>query len=282
MRVGIHLPQYGRAASPSSIREAAARAEELGFDDVWVSDHLAIPDGAPYPPPYLYDALITLTWAAAVTRTVGLGTSVLVMPYRHPVQIAKELATLDLFSEGRLILGAAAGWLREEFETLNVPYVERGRRTDDAINALRACWEQRIVDFRSKTVVLKGMRVEPRPARRIPIWVGGTSAAARHRAAAIGDGWHAIGLEPDVLQPMVAEMRESRPEPEFTISLRVTWDGLNDDPKELTERLAALVDLGIGHVLVVPSQSDPIRWNRSVERLADALVARHKTVHQDD
>ena len=107
MRVGIHLPQIGRKAGPEAIRRAAVQAEELGFADAWSSEHIILPSGAPYPPSALfYDPVLTLTWAAAFTKRIGLGTSVLVLPMRHPLPLAKELATLQNLSEGRLILGA--------------------------------------------------------------------------------------------------------------------------------------------------------------------------------
>jgi len=119
VKYGIHLPQAGPAASAAAIRAAAIQADELGFSDVWVSDHLAVPRTAKYPPSaYIIEPLIALTWAAAATRSVGLGTTVLVLPLRPPVLLAKMLAAIDLMSEGRLILGGASGWLREEFEAL--------------------------------------------------------------------------------------------------------------------------------------------------------------------
>src|ERR1700730_15748563 len=119
MRVGIHLPQIGRKAGPEAIRRAAIQAEELGFADVWTSEHIIIPKGAPYPPSALfYDPILTLTWAAAFTKRVRLGTSVLVLPMRHPLPLAKELATLQNLSEGRLILGAGVGWMAAEFAAL--------------------------------------------------------------------------------------------------------------------------------------------------------------------
>ena len=121
MRLGVHLPQFGRAAGPDAIARAAVQAEELGFDDVWVSDHLVVPDGMTYPPAFLFEPVITLTWAAAATRRVGLGTSVLILPYRHPVHLAKELASLDQLSGGRVVMGAGAGWLAGEFEALGRP-----------------------------------------------------------------------------------------------------------------------------------------------------------------
>ena len=148
MRVGIHLPHIGRKAGPEAIRRAAIQAEELGFADAWTSEHIIVPKDAPYPPSALfYDPVLTLTWAAAYTKRVGLGTSVLVLPMRHPLPLAKELATLQNLSEGRLILGAGVGWLEAEFAALGVPFRERGRRMDEGIAMMRAVWSQDPVTF---------------------------------------------------------------------------------------------------------------------------------------
>ena len=149
MRVGIHLPHIGRKAGPEAIRRAAVQAEELGFADVWASEHIIVPKDAPYPPSALfYDPVLTLTWAAAYTKRIGLGTSVLVLPMRHPLPLAKELATLQNLSEGRLILGAGVGWMEAEFAALGVPFRERGRRMDEGIAMMQAVWSQDPVTFR--------------------------------------------------------------------------------------------------------------------------------------
>ena len=156
MRLGIHLPHIGQKASAEAIRRAALQAEELGFADVWVSEHIIVPKDAAYPPsPSFYDPVLTLTWVAAVTQRVRLGTSVLVLPMRHPLPLAKELATLHNLSEGRLILGAGVGWLEPEFAALGVPFRERGRRMDEGIAMMRAVWTQDPVSFRGdrKSVV---------------------------------------------------------------------------------------------------------------------------------
>ena len=199
MEFGIHLPQIGRKAGPEAISEAARQAEALGFDDIWVNDHLAVPAGAPYPPSAsFYEPVVTLTWAAAATSTTRLGTSVLVLPLRHPVHLAKELATLDLLSGGRLILGAGVGWLREEFEALGVPPAERGARTDESIDLLRRCWSEDSIDHDGGKVAttMRAIRTLPQPGRRIPIWIGGVSEAAVARAIRLGDGWHGVRLSP--------------------------------------------------------------------------------------
>src|ERR1700719_559866 len=153
MRLGIHLPHIGRKAGSEAIRRAAVQAEQLGFADVWVSEHIIVPRDAPYPPSAIFwDPVLTLTWAAACTSRVGLGTSVLVLPMRHPLPLAKELATLQNLSEGRLILGAGVGWMAAEFAALGAPFRERGRRMDEGIAMMRAVWNQDPVSFNSKYI----------------------------------------------------------------------------------------------------------------------------------
>jgi probable F420-dependent oxidoreductase len=199
--LGIHLPQYGRAASADAVAACARQAEELGLSDVWVSDHLAVPAANPYPAPFLFEPIITLTWAAAATATVGIGTSVLIGGYRRPLHLAKALATLDVLSAGRLTLGIGVGWTKEEFDGLGVPYDERGSRTDEAIDALRACWEERPTNFTGSSFAMVDLVVLPQPTRRVPILVGGSSTAAVHRAVTKGDGWHGLGT-PEQLAPV--------------------------------------------------------------------------------
>ncbi len=268
MRFGVHLPQFGRISSPENIRRAALQAEELGLDDVWVSDHLAIPADGGHVPPYFYEPLVVLTWAAAITQRVGIGTSVLVLPYRHPLHLAKELATLDLLSDGRLIAGVGCGWLEAEFEALGVPFAERGSRTDEALAVLRACWERDPTSFRGPHTVLEELRVMPKPARRIPIWVGGASEAALRRAVRAGDGWHGTFMGPEASAPILERLRGERPEPEFTLSMRVAWDGLDENESELRRRLEKFRELGLQHLVASPGQPEINGWLESVEMLA--------------
>jgi probable F420-dependent oxidoreductase len=270
MRVGIHLPQIGRKAGPEAIRRAAIQAEELGFADVWTSEHIILPNGAPYPPSAVfYDPVLTLTWAAAYTRKVGLGTSVLVLPMRHPLPLAKELVTLQNLSEGRLILGAGVGWLEAEFAALGVPFRERGRRMDEGIAMMRAVWTEDPVTFPARWIpaVVEQMRMLPKPERPIPIWIGGSSEAALARAIRL-DGWHGSRLTPEQAAPIVRRLRRARPESDFAISLRTAWDGRDDGA--LGARLAAYAEAGVGHVLVEPFERTLDDWLRAVERIAGA------------
>lgn len=268
MQYGIHLPHIGRKASPANIRDAAVRAEALGFDDVWVSEHIIVPRGAAYPPsPSFYDPVLTLTWAAAATRTVRLGTSVLVLPMRHPLPLAKELGTLQNLSEGRLILGAGVGWMEAEFAALGVPFRERGRRMDEGIAMMRAAWSEDPVSFHARYIpaVIEDMRMQPRPVAPIPIWIGGSSDAALRRAARL-DGWHGSRMSPAEAGPVVGRLRAERPDGGFAISIRCRWDGR--DEGELRERFAAYAAAGVGHLLVEPEAREIADWHRAVERVA--------------
>jgi probable F420-dependent oxidoreductase len=199
MQVGIHLPHIGRKAGPDAIRRAAVQAENLGFADVWVSEHIIIPKDANYPPsPNFWDPVLTLTWAAACTERIKLGTSVLVLPMRHPLPLAKELATLQNLSQGRLILGAGVGWMEQEFDALGVPFRERGRRMDEGIAMMKAVWNDDPVTFPTRWIPAKidMMRMQPKPCAPIPIWIGGSSDAAIARALRL-DGWHGSRVTPE-------------------------------------------------------------------------------------
>jgi probable F420-dependent oxidoreductase len=276
MRVGIHLPHIGRKAGPEAIRRAAIQAEELGFADVWTSEHIIIPRGAPYPPSAIfYDPVLTLTWAAAFTKRVGLGTSVLVLPMRHPLPLAKELATLQNLSEGRLILGAGVGWMEAEFAALGAPFRERGRRMDEGIAMMRAVWNEDPVSFLARHIpaVIEDMRMLPQPVKPIPIWIGGSSEAALSRAARL-DGWHGSRFSPEEAAPIVRRLREKRPESEFAISLRSSWDGKDDGA--LRALLAAFGAAGVEHVLVEPAERGLEDWLRVVERIGRASERVHQ------
>ncbi len=181
MKLGIHLPHIGRKAGPDAIRRSAVQAEALGFADVWVSEHVILPKDASYPPSALfYEPILTLTWAAAATKRVRLGSSVMVLPMHHPVPMAKQISTLQCLSEGRVIFGIGVGWLEAEFAAMGVPFRERGRRTDESIALMKALWNDDPVTFKTTyiTAEIADMRMRPKPSTPIPIWVGGSSDKA--------------------------------------------------------------------------------------------------------
>ena len=277
MKLGIHIPQIGRKAGPEAVRRGARQAEDLGYDNIWVNDHLAIPHDAPYPPSKsFYEPLITLTWAAAATRRVELGTSVLVLPLRIPAHLAKELATLDLLSDGRLILGTGVGWMEAEFDAMGVPFHDRGARSDDIINILRACWGEDPISYRPTTVTaaLDGIRALPQPERKIPIWVGGNSKPALRRAKALGDGWHGTRVPIDQIDPIIEDLRAARGK-DFVISMRLFWDPLEDDQNALKEMADGYATSGVDALILEPRQRALDDWLLAVEKLWNLLQPWH-------
>lgn len=273
MDIGIHLPQYGRVAGPDAIRRAAQHAEELGFADVWVSDHVAQPAAQQYPSPYLYDPLLTLTWAAASTERIGLGTSVLVAAQYHPLWLANATASLDALSGGRLRLTIGVGWSKEEFQALGQDFHTRGKRTDEILGILRACWETDPTTHHGEHYRFDDMRVLPKPAHRIPVWIGGSSDAAYYRAARYGDGFQLIGLAPDTVVEPLARLRQDHPDPTtFPVSLRTGWDPLGMDVQQIADEHAAYTEVGLSHVLSAPWRSDPDEWLHAMERLAEVVL----------
>jgi len=202
MKFGIALPIRKDFELDVHI-EMAKKAEELGFDSVWVSDHVVVPDR--YVGRFskvFYDPFILLSAIAAQTKKIKLGTSVIILPYRNPIIVAKMIATLDMLSEGRVIFGVGAGWMREEFETLGVPYSERGRRTDEYIRIFKELWQKDEPRFEGEFFRFSNIKFYPKPFQKPnpPIWVGGGSRIAIRRAFELGNGWHPTWTSPDDME----------------------------------------------------------------------------------
>jgi len=272
MKFGIHLPQIGDHVTAEMVGQAARDAEDLGFDSIWVNDHLAVPADAPYPPPTILEPMITLTWAAACTTQIVLGTSVLLLPLRHPVHVAKELASLDILSNERLIVGAGVGWVEGEFAALGIPFAERGVRMDESIKLIRASWREdpMITETSLITAATKNIRALPQPKRDIPIWIGGNSKAAVTRAKKTGDGWHGLAnnLSIEDLKAIVADLRANTGS-NFRITLRTFWDALKDDKDDLRRNLDAYANLGIDGIVSEPRQRDFAKRQSAVEAMLE-------------
>jgi len=225
MEVGVHVVNAGVWASHESIVALGTRAETLGFDSLWVSDQVIIPSRVdshfPYSPTGRYpvdrlqntfEAITVLTYLAGRTSHIKLGTSVLVLPYRQPLVIAKQWATLDALSGGRTIFGVGAGFMRDQFEALGVAcFDQRGTATDEAIKLTRAVWSQEgDVTFDGEVYRFGPIRFLPKPAQPggPPIWVGGHTRPSIRRAAQFGDGWHVVGVSTDELHAGVAALRD--------------------------------------------------------------------------
>jgi probable F420-dependent oxidoreductase len=242
MKVGITCGGIGPYASGAFIRASARAAERAGFAHYWMPDHVvqfAAYPGSTYPyakgsgqelpsqsadAPLqfsdhtyanveprnpLVDPVIGMAWAAAATSTLEVGTNILVLPQRHPVVLAKELATLDSFAQGRVVLGVGVGWAKEEFEATGADFSDRGKRTDEAIAAMQALWNQDVSSFAGTFNRFADAYCYPKPARPggVPVLIGGESKAAMRRVAQLGDGWLPYNLPVGQAANLIAELR---------------------------------------------------------------------------
>lgn len=270
MRLGIHLPQYGRASSADAITRVAQRAETLGYADVWVSDHVVVPADQGYPSPYLYEPLLSLAWAAAATDRVRLGTSVLVVPHHHPLSMANALASLDKLSGGRLTLGVGVGWSAAEFAALDQDFASRGARMDEALDIYRAAWETDPVSHDGGHYDFADMKLQPKPEARIPIWVGGLADVAIRRAAR-HDGYQGISSSPEEMKAIVQRLRDAGAGADFAISFRTGWDPNGMPPEQIREEAAAYAEAGVQHVVSAPWRATADEWIDSMERLVELV-----------
>ena len=256
MRLGVNVPNFGPGTNPDVLRRWALTVEGLGFDLLMMSDHIAItPDVAQeYQAPF-YDPFTTLSWLAGITRRVRLGTTVIVLPYRHPLLIARMAANLNDLSGGRLVLGVGVGGFRQEFDALGVPFRERGRLTDEHLLAIRAAWQDD-ADYRSG---------------QIPVWIGGNSDAAVRRAVRLGDAWHPLRFTPGWLAEAAGRLAASATEQQRAqpalmprIALRLTQAPIIDDDRlaghgtidQIAADLDQLRSLGAGTVVLDPFNGD--------------------------
>jgi probable F420-dependent oxidoreductase len=285
MRFGVPLPQFGPAADSPDVRARIARtatlADRLGYDVLWTAEHFVFPAvmrtpypyGAQFPYPIttpFLDVVTTLAWVAGLTRRIRLSSAVMILPYHQPVVFAKELATLDVLSGGRLIVGVATGWLAEEFAMLGVPPHERGRRMDEYLDVLRALWTEERVTFRGRFVQLEDAAFFPKPVQKPhpPIWIGGASAAAFARIARAGAGW--IAPPPRDLPAFAADVQRLHAVVEAQGrdpgEIAVTSGGGARSVDELLARLPALERAGVTDVTV-----SALFWTPDFERSLEML-----------
>jgi probable F420-dependent oxidoreductase len=284
MEFAVVLPSFGPPARDpavqSNLRDVAEAADELGYHVVFAAEHLVYPQEIRTPYPYggrfpfavtdpVLDVPTTLAWAAAVTKHVRLGASVMVLPYHEPVALAKALTTIDVLSGGRLMVGVASGWLREEFDLLGVPFHERGARTDEYLAVLRALWTEERVTFRGRFVRLEEAAFFPKPIQKPhpPIWIGGASAAAFRRIARLGDGWLAVPRSPaDLADDVAAIRREAEAAGRDPLRIGVAASGGATSVSELLDRVPALERAG-ATIVTVPA----LFWAKSVPQAIELM-----------
>jgi probable F420-dependent oxidoreductase len=252
MKLGFALPQIGAQASSERLIKVATKAEELGYDSLWVLERLLWPIAprVPYPPtpdgklPELYqhvlDPIETLTFIAGRTETIGLGTSVIVLPYHNPVMLARRLATLDQLSGGRAVCGFGLGWSPDEFEASGVPFERRGARTDEFLRLLVQIWASDVVEFKGEFYTVPASKIGPKPVPRAtqpypPIYLAGTAPQTFERIAQFAHGWNPVGPPPfEELAFSIRTMRDvaahhGRPPEEMEVVLRV-FPSITDEP----------------------------------------------------
>src|SRR5256884_402195 len=273
MNVGVWIPNCRHLATPEIIRSTAIRAEHLGYDSIWVSDHVVVPHANVVNfGETVFDPLVTLAVLAGATSRVRLGTTVIIVPYRNPVVTAKMISSLDALSGGRFILGIGAGWVAAESAALGVPFAERGAMTDEYLETMHELWTSRAPTFAGKYTQFGGLVFEPKPLQtpHPPIWVGGHSRAALRRAAEFGAARHPINRPPD--EPRAGRGQPARPgpapgraaAPALTLrnDARVLRAGdkapasahagrvLAGEPAALLEQLAELAECGVEHLVL--------------------------------
>jgi probable F420-dependent oxidoreductase len=299
VRLGVNILNFGPDAEPALLRGWARFAEQAGFAIGMISDHVALtPDvAAMYPAPF-YDPFATLAWLAGQTESIELGTSVVILPYRSPLLVARMAAAIDQFSGGRFVLGVGVGWSEREFAAVGVPYAERGERTSEHLAAILRLWTADVASLEGRFTSFTDVHTGPRPARRPhpPVWIGGSSAAGIARAARFADAWHPIdprvGWLRDRGLPMLREAAaaEGRPPPalcpRINLDIGGTAAGDGDDRRTGVGTLAqvlgdldALAELGADYVVLDtyqgrPDQRRPARedW-RMLETIAERYAA---------
>ena len=288
MKFGLRYCNTGPYVDPAQAVELAQAAEAAGFESMWTVEHTVVPAGYGSAYPYspsgkmaggddaipLPDPLIWMAYVAAATKRIKLGTAILILPQHNPVVVAKQVATLDHLAAGRILLGIGAGWLKEEFEALGVPFETRGRRTDEYIKVLRELWSAEKPTFQGEFVRFKDTYCRPQPVNKhVPIIVGGHSEAAAKRAGRLGDGFFpARGAPAELFDLARRSAKEAGRDPnaiEMTASL----------PDDLAQ-IPSLIQLGVKRILVpvspmaglktvIASPADCARWKTIIEQYAD-------------
>jgi len=286
MKFGVILPNYGAGSSRLAVVDTALAAEKLAFDSVWTTDHLALPESesAAYSP--ILEALTTLAYLAGSTGRIKLGVSALVLPQRSPLEVAKEVATLDVLSGGRAMLAVGIGWSQGEYANLGQAFKNRGARMDEAIQVLRTAWRgSRIVDYQGRHYTVENAVFAPGPVQAGGplLWVAGNSAKALRRAVMLSDGWHPTSMPPAELERMLRVVRPLLQNRPFNIAPRLeiafepaegTSPALSGSAEQMVEQIQTYRQAGVNYiVLSFQAESQPAR-EKAMRRFAAEVMPR--------
>ncbi len=291
MKFGVILPSYDRSASWEALKRTATMADELGYDSLWTTDHLLVPKENASPYGTIFEAMMTLALVAGFAPRVALGTSVIVLPMRNAVLLAKQAAALDVATEGRFILGVGVGWNEKEYRNLSADFHSRGKRLDEGIELLRRLWSSQEVSFSGNFTTIADGYSSPLPIRSgIPIWVGGNGEPSLQRVAKLGDGWHTTGASPDEMAQGIQRIKELGPARRLTFSARLSLDfdpaalptyeylgnkryRLAGKPDAIVRRLREYARAGVELVvLVFPWERDLQTGLEHMQRFANEIV----------
>jgi probable F420-dependent oxidoreductase len=277
MKLALFGLHRGSSVDPEVMARRARRAEEVGFESLWVGDHIALPftGGDPPTQPRL-ESVIAVTYMAAVTSRVRLAIGVIVLPQRQPVLLAKQLASVDLLSKGRLTVGIGVGYVEEELRALGASLADRGARTDEYLAAMRALWAEPVPAFDGRYVSFSGVVQRPRPAQcpHPPIVIGGHSAAAYRRALLTGNGWYGWDLDLAQTGEALTSLRDAagalqRPPDLGELEITITPPGIPD--LETAQRYA---ELGVHRLAIQPHTMEGSAIDEVIARVGDNLIGR--------
>ena len=284
MKFGVILPNYGIGAGRLAVLDTALAAETLGYDSVWSTDHLALPeaDAEPYTP--ILEALTTLAYLAGSSARVRLGVSALVLPQRSPLEVAKEMATLDVLSGGRAMLAVGIGWSQSEYANLGHEFTNRGPRMDEAVMVLRTAWRgSRTISYQGKHYQFDKASFAPGPiqAGGPPLWVAGKSAKALRRAVMLADGWHPTSMPPTEIERMLRVVRPLLLNRPFTISPRLALSfeasdnpdiALRGNSAQIIEQISAYRQVGVNYIVLGFQAESQSGRERAMRRFAADIM----------
>jgi probable F420-dependent oxidoreductase len=279
MKFGLFGINNGLLANPETASRAVKTAEAAGFESVWTGEHIVLPDPQvpPSPAPPQTPMADTSTWLgflAGQCQTLKLGTGIIILPQRNPVELAKELATVDVVSHGRLLFGLGAGYLAPEFHAMGIPFEDRGARTDEYIDAIKVLWTEEKPRFAGATVRFSGIDAQPRPVQRPhpPIHVGGHSTPAFRRAVRRGNGWYGFFVDLDRGARHIDELARIEAEEGRDAALGTLEISITPPPGASVEDALRYRDLGVDRLTLFPDTRSDEQFFRWIDETANTML----------